>query len=161
MQTPLGRRTLSRRTILSGIGLGAAGLLAGCTSGDHSMPGGATAGSPSTSGATSADMGVHDLGRAFAPPTPLEPTPGQRVVAATLTPAPATVDLGGVRAATWAYGSVVPGPVIRATAGDLVRITVDNRLPAPTTVHWHGIRLRNEADGVPGLTQAPIAPGAA
>ena len=161
MQTPLARHILTRRAVLSGIGLGAAGLLAGCTSGDHGTHGGATSGLTSGVGSTSADMGVHDLGRTFGPPTPLEPTPGQRVVTATLTPTPTTVDLGGVRAATWAYGDRVPGPVLRATAGDLVRITVDNRLPAPTTVHWHGIRLRNEADGVPGLTQAPIAPGAA
>lgn len=129
--------------MLTGLGLGAAGLLAACTnnSGDH-------------------DMGGHDTGRSFGPPTPLQPVPGQRLVTATLNAAPTTVDLGGLQAPTWAYGGAVPGPVIRASAGDLLQITVRNGLPTGTTVHWHGIRLRNEADGVPGLTQAPIAPGA-
>jgi len=153
---------------LTGLGLGAAGLLAACTGagdsghGSHSgSSAGSSAGQPGASSSTgSAGMGGHDLGRSFGPPTPLEPTPGQRLVSATLEPAPATVDLGGVNASTWAYGSAVPGPVIRATAGDLLQVTVTNRLSAGTTVHWHGIRLRNAADGVPGLTQAPIAPGA-
>lgn len=43
--------------------------------------------------------------------------------------------------------------------GDLLRIRVDNKLPASTSVHWHGIALRNASDGVPGVTQQPIDPG--
>jgi FtsP/CotA-like multicopper oxidase with cupredoxin domain len=81
------------------------------------------------------------------------------VVEKTLTAAPTTVDLGGPRFQTWAYDELVPGPQVRATAGDLLRITVDNQLPADTTIHWHGIALHNAADGVPGMTQAPIASG--
>lgn len=42
---------------------------------------------------------------------------------------------------------------MRATAGDLLRITLDNQLPTDSSIHWHGIALRNAADGVPGLTQ--------
>nr|WP_231980284.1 multicopper oxidase domain-containing protein [Tessaracoccus coleopterorum] len=49
--------------------------------------------------------------------------------------------------------------VLRGTAGDLFRITVDNQLPASTSVHWHGVRLHHAADGVPGVTQDPIEPG--
>jgi len=60
---------------------------------------------------------------------------------------------------TWAYGDTVPGPLLRATAGDLLRVTVDNQLPAATSVHWHGIALRNDMDGVPGITQRPITAG--
>jgi FtsP/CotA-like multicopper oxidase with cupredoxin domain len=45
-------------------------------------------------------------------------------------------------------------------AGDQVKATLVNRLPAETSVHWHGIALRNNADGVPHVTQAPIAAGA-
>jgi FtsP/CotA-like multicopper oxidase with cupredoxin domain len=45
--------------------------------------------------------------------------------------------------------------------GDRLRIIVENRLPEETTVHWHGIRLPNAMDGVPGLTQPQIAAGAA
>jgi FtsP/CotA-like multicopper oxidase with cupredoxin domain len=85
--------------------------------------------------------------------------PGQRTVAARLLAAPATVDLGGAAVRTWAYSDTVPGPLLRATAGDVVRITVENGLPAATSVHWHGIALRNDMDGVPGMTQAAIPAG--
>lgn len=59
----------------------------------------------------------------------------------------------------WCYGNRIPGPEIRLPQGQPVRITVENRLPEDTTVHWHGIRLPNAMDGVPGLTQPPIKPG--
>ena len=85
--------------------------------------------------------------------------PGRALVEKTLVAQPATLDLGGLQVDTWAYGDTVPGPLIRATAGDRLRITVDNQLPAETTVHWHGIALEAAADGVPGLTQDPIATG--
>ncbi len=128
---------LSRRTLLLG-GLAVAGTsaLTACASPS------ATRSSPT-----------------FGPPTRLSPTPGQRVVEHSLTAKPTRIDLGGTQVDTWAFGDRAPGPLIRADAGDLLRIRVDNQLPADTTVHWHGIALRNEADGVPGLTQAPIATG--
>jgi FtsP/CotA-like multicopper oxidase with cupredoxin domain len=53
----------------------------------------------------------------------------------------------------------VPGPELRVHQGQPVRITVVNKLAEDTTVHWHGIRLPNAMDGVPGLTQKPIRPG--
>ena len=84
---------------------------------------------------------------------------GQRTVTARLTAAPVSLDLGGTTVQTWGYGDDVPGPLIRATAGDLVTVQVTNNLPTSTSVHWHGIRLRNDMDGVPGLTQSPIAVG--
>ena len=59
----------------------------------------------------------------------------------------------------WGYNGPTPGPTIEAVEGDRVRIYVTNRLPAPTSVHWHGILLPNGMDGVSGLTQQPIAPG--
>jgi FtsP/CotA-like multicopper oxidase with cupredoxin domain len=86
-------------------------------------------------------------------------SPAGRVVTARLSPRPATVDLGGRQVRTWAYGETVPGPLLRARAGDLLRVTVDNRLPADTSVHWHGVALRNDMDGVPGITQSPIGAG--
>ncbi len=84
---------------------------------------------------------------------------GRNLVTARLTPAPVTVNLGGRVMRTWAYGDAVPGPLLRATAGDLLRVTVDNQLPVDTSVHWHGLALRNDMDGVPGITQNPIAAG--
>ncbi|MEO7941917.1 MAG: multicopper oxidase domain-containing protein, partial [Marmoricola sp.] len=85
--------------------------------------------------------------------------PGRRLVTARLTPRPVTVNLGGRVVQTWAYGDTVPGPLLHATAGDLLRVTVENELPTETSVHWHGIALRNDMDGVPGITQQPIRAG--
>lgn len=133
---------VSRRSlVLGGLGLAGTAALAACT------------GTPAHDGMA---MGS---GRPIGPVPPASPSPGQRVVTADLTAQPATVDVGGRAVATWTYGTQVPGPMIRATAGDFLRVTLDNRLPADTTVHWHGIRLRNAADGVPGVTQDPVAPG--
>ncbi len=61
--------------------------------------------------------------------------------------------------AVWAFNDSVPGPEIRLRQGELLRITARNGLDQPTTVHWHGVRLPNAMDGVPGLTQEPIPPG--
>ncbi len=59
----------------------------------------------------------------------------------------------------WGYDGTVPGPILRIQQGRPVRIAVENGLDEDTTVHWHGIRLLNAMDGVPGLTQPPIKPG--
>ena len=80
------------------------------------------------------------------------------VVTRTLTAAPTTVDLGGRVVSTWAYNGGVGGPLIRVTAGDRLDVHLVNRLPDPTTVHWHGLALRNDMDGVPGVTMGPVAP---
>jgi FtsP/CotA-like multicopper oxidase with cupredoxin domain len=61
--------------------------------------------------------------------------------------------------AVWSYNGAVPGPEIRLRQGEQVQITVENRLAEETTVHWHGLRVPNAMDGVPHLTQRPIAPG--
>ena len=59
----------------------------------------------------------------------------------------------------WSYNGGVHGPTIEAVEGDRVRIYVTNRLPAPTSVHWHGLILPAGMDGVSGLSQPPIPPG--
>ncbi|MCK6589968.1 MAG: multicopper oxidase domain-containing protein, partial [Polyangiaceae bacterium] len=65
----------------------------------------------------------------------------------------------GLKAEVWGYNGGTPGPTIEAVEGDRVRIYVTNRLPEPTTVHWHGLVLPNGMDGVAGLSQRPIPPG--
>lgn len=65
----------------------------------------------------------------------------------------------GFFANVWGYNGSTPGPTIEATEGDRVRILVTNKLPEATTIHWHGILLPNNMDGVTGLNQAPIQPG--
>jgi FtsP/CotA-like multicopper oxidase with cupredoxin domain len=57
------------------------------------------------------------------------------------------------------YNAAAPSSVLRLKQGVPLRATVENRLEQDTTVHWHGIRLPNAMDGVPGLTQKPIRPG--
>jgi FtsP/CotA-like multicopper oxidase with cupredoxin domain len=61
--------------------------------------------------------------------------------------------------AVWAYNGAVPGQEIRVPQGERLEIAVENRLDEETTVHWHGLRVPNAMDGVPHLTQRPIAPG--
>jgi FtsP/CotA-like multicopper oxidase with cupredoxin domain len=65
----------------------------------------------------------------------------------------------GLKATCWGYNGHVHGPVIEAVEGDHVRFFVTNKVPAPTTVHWHGILLPNGMDGVGGLDQKAIPPG--
>jgi FtsP/CotA-like multicopper oxidase with cupredoxin domain len=59
----------------------------------------------------------------------------------------------------WGYNGQTPGPTIEAVEGDRVRIYVTNKLPEPTSVHWHGVLLPNGMDGVAGLNQPHIQPG--
>lgn len=59
----------------------------------------------------------------------------------------------------WGYDGQAPGPVLRATQGERIRIHVTNALDEPTTVHWHGLRIPIDMDGVPGISQDPIEPG--
>ena len=67
---------------------------------------------------------------------------------------------GGHRWTTWMYNQQVPGPVIRARQGERLRVTLANRLAGtPTTLHWHGVPVPNQMDGVPGLTQDAVVPG--
>jgi FtsP/CotA-like multicopper oxidase with cupredoxin domain len=58
-----------------------------------------------------------------------------------------------------AYNGQVPGPVMRLTEGERVRVRVKNNLDDSTAVHWHGQRVANAMDGVPFITQPPIRPG--
>jgi FtsP/CotA-like multicopper oxidase with cupredoxin domain len=59
----------------------------------------------------------------------------------------------------YAFNRQVPGPRIRITEGDRIRINVTNNLSEPTSVHWHGLILPNEMDGPADITQEPIEPG--
>lgn len=59
----------------------------------------------------------------------------------------------------WTYNGILPGLLVRLRQGERARLVVKNRLDQETTVHWHGIRLPNAMDGVPGLTQPPIKAG--
>ncbi len=59
----------------------------------------------------------------------------------------------------WAYNGQIPAPVLRANIGDKVRIVLKNELTESTSLHLHGIRVPNAADGVDPYTQKAIQPG--
>jgi FtsP/CotA-like multicopper oxidase with cupredoxin domain len=77
-----------------------------------------------------------------------------------LRPSPVEAALGpAARTRLWGFNERVPGPAIRVRKGDALRVVVDNALPVDTAVHWHGLRVPNDMDGVPFVTQTPIKPG--
>lgn len=66
---------------------------------------------------------------------------------------------GDLKLPVWGYSGKVPGPLLRFQQGDSANIFLLNRLSEATSIHWHGLRLPNNMDGVPGLTQSDVAPG--
>ena len=98
----------------------------------------------SAAGATAAALPFH---RATASTSP-------RLVAA-----PTTIPLLSDAAPpvqVWGYNDTSPGPEIRVKAGERVRRRLVNKLPQPTAIHWHGIRIANAMDGAAGMTQEPV-----
>jgi len=69
--------------------------------------------------------------------------------------APAEYD----KTAVWTFGNTVPGQSLRLKQGERFQRLFENQLPEPSAVHWHGIRIDNRMDGVPGLTQTLVQPG--
>lgn len=59
----------------------------------------------------------------------------------------------------WGFNGSVPGPTIQVNQGDHVRLILDNHLPEPTTMHWHGFEIPVQMDGMPYISQKPIPPG--
>ncbi len=66
---------------------------------------------------------------------------------------------GGQLFPAYAYNGMIPGPEIRVTEGDKCRFVVTNHMNESTTIHWHGLYVPNNMDGVPFITQDPIKPG--
>lgn len=85
--------------------------------------------------------------------------PGSGLVKATVTASPVKAVVGGREVATWAFGDRPGAGGIRAKVGDLIEATFVDKLPSANTLHWHGIALRNDMDGVHGLTQSVVHPG--
>jgi len=72
----------------------------------------------------------------------------------------AKVDLGNNRQAeAWTYDGGLPGPLVRLNVGTRLIVHFINKLPASTTIHWHGVRVPIEMDGVPGISQSDVKPG--
>ena len=58
----------------------------------------------------------------------------------------------------WGFNSQIPGPTIEARVGDVLEVRLTNRLPEPTTIHWHGLQIPAAMDGT-DMVQHPVAPG--
>ncbi|WP_206885027.1 multicopper oxidase family protein [Alicyclobacillus mali (ex Roth et al. 2021)] len=84
---------------------------------------------------------------------------GARVDHFTLTAEYRTLTLGGEPVRAMTFNGTAPGPLLVAHQGDVMEVTVHNRLSIPLTIHWHGIPVPGAEDGVPGVTQNPIPPG--
>jgi manganese oxidase len=67
--------------------------------------------------------------------------------------------LPGTTLNLWGYNGSAPGPTIEINEGDRVRIIFENHLPEPTAIHWHGLEVPVDMDGMPGISQPHILPG--
>lgn len=59
----------------------------------------------------------------------------------------------------WTYNGTVPGPQLRVKQGETIKVVLKNELPEPVTIHWHGVPVPNNMDGIPGITQNAVKPG--
>ncbi|BAH55708.1 MULTISPECIES: multicopper oxidase family protein [Rhodococcus] len=140
-----GAARLSRRNFLALAGLGAVAAAGACSRGGGPGPAPTAVGPDSAAVRTAEQVRRATIGTG-------------NTVTASLKAGPTRIDLGGVQVDTWAYNDRIPGREVRLRRGDLLRAELTNDLPAESTIHWHGIALRNDMDGVPGLTQSAIAP---
>ncbi|WP_166243317.1 multicopper oxidase family protein [Paenibacillus turpanensis] len=130
-------------------------LLAGCTSGaretgsqahhEHAQHAGVAAGSSdSVSGKTELTEATEVLrGKEFT----LTAKPGMLAAAE------------GTTVPVWSFNHSVPGPQLRVKQGELVTVKLQNELPEPVSIHWHGYPVPNAMDGIPGVTQNAVQPG--
>ena len=92
-------------------------------------------------------------------PEAADTNPDPKIVEITLESRVASVEVAGVRTNAWTYNGGLPGPLIRARKGDRLIVHFTNKLPQSTTVHWHGVQVPIEMDGVPGVSQPPVETG--
>jgi FtsP/CotA-like multicopper oxidase with cupredoxin domain len=132
-----------RSVLLAGLGVAGAGALAACSD---------SGSTPALVSPSGADVAAVDKKRGRS----------GRTHELTLTAAQAKVDLGaGITARTWAYDGRIRGKELRVSAGDTLAATLSNQLPnqTATSIHWHGIALRNDMDGAPPATQSAVRAG--
>jgi FtsP/CotA-like multicopper oxidase with cupredoxin domain len=164
----------TRRRFLAALGIGTVGVAAASacvtlpTNAPAATPHPADHGETGSAGAGAADMDAKHEAKIKAFPAATKGKGGQpmpfrmegdrKVFEVTCQMADWEVEPGKVVKAM-TYNGTMPGPEIRVTEGDKVRVVVKNELPESTAIHWHGLYTDNLADGVPGVTQPPIKPG--
>ena len=89
----------------------------------------------------------------------IDRNPDPRIVEIDLVARLSDIEIDSVRVNAWTYNGGIPGPLIRARVGDRLVVRFRNELPQPTTVHWHGVRVPIEMDGVPGISQPEVRRG--
>jgi FtsP/CotA-like multicopper oxidase with cupredoxin domain len=90
---------------------------------------------------------------------PADRNPDPAVVEVDLVAKLADVQIDGKVVHAWTYNGGIPGPLIRTRVGDRLIVHFRNELDEPTTVHWHGVRVPIEMDGVPGISQPEVKKG--
>jgi len=173
------RRAFLRKGAVAALALPTAGILTGCkpAAGDQNAnasehgaaaPAAGPAAAPKSDRAKSDEMdAMHEKGiKAFPAKTEGK---GNQLLAPRMVGGVKVFDLTcrevqwevetGKRVKAWAYNGQVPGPQIRVKEGDRIRMNVKNELPQSTSVHFHGVEMPNNMDGVPFITQPPIKPG--
>ncbi|QUW85550.1 multicopper oxidase family protein (plasmid) [Streptomyces mirabilis] len=139
--------SINRRSVLlAGLGVAGAGALAACSGS------GSSSGSPALVSPNGAAVAAAEKKR----------TSTGTVRTVNLTAARAMLDLGaGLMANSWAFSGQTPGKELRLSVGDTLAAELSNQLPDKTTtsIHWHGIALRSDMDGVPPATQTSVRAG--
>ena len=134
--TDAGGAPLSRRRVLTGLGVGGAlvavGGLAACT---RDLTAGSGSGSTSEPGVTPSTF-----------TSPVERTSEAGRLDVTLVAASAMVTHGSGTRWALTYNGATPGPTLRVRPGDVLTVTLDNRLDAPTNLHTHGLHVSPEGD---------------
>jgi FtsP/CotA-like multicopper oxidase with cupredoxin domain len=90
---------------------------------------------------------------------PVDRNPDPKIVEVDLTAKLADVQIDGKTVHAWTYNGGIPGPLIKAQLGDRLIVHFRNELDEPTTVHWHGVRVPIEMDGVPEISQPEVKKG--
>lgn len=102
----------------------------------------------------------NDLREEFGQAYQKDITPSGTIVEVDMTASEGEIEIfEGKKTQVWNYNGIVPGPELRIDLGDTLKVNFTNNLPEPTTIHWHGVRVPNAMDGVPGVNQDPIEPG--
>ena len=106
--------------------------------------------------------------QSFAPPgwaddlklnEPADRNPDPKIVEIDMVAKLADITVDGKTVHAWTYNGGMPGPLIKAHVGDRLIVHFTNQLDEPTTVHWHGVRVPIEMDGVPEISQPEVKKG--